>query len=53
MEVLPVLIPLALGMSGLAVAAFIWAVKQGQYEDVDRPPWEVLIDDLEEDSDRR
>ena len=28
-----------------AVGAFFWAVKSGQYDDLDSPPWRILMDD--------
>ena len=30
---------------GLAVAAFIWAVKRGQFDDLDTPALDILEDD--------
>ncbi|HKT85263.1 MAG TPA: cbb3-type cytochrome oxidase assembly protein CcoS [Novosphingobium sp.] len=49
MTILGLLIPLALlmGMGGLA--AFFWAMKDGQFEDLDGAANRILIDD---DNDR-
>jgi cbb3-type cytochrome oxidase maturation protein len=45
MESLFILIPIALVFTGLAVAAFFWAVNTGQYEDLDRASRDILFDD--------
>ena len=45
MNVLYVLVPLALGLALAGVAAFRWAVRDGQFDDVDTPALRVLIDD--------
>lgn len=42
---LAVLIPLALGMGGLGLAAFFWAMKSGQYDDMDGAAHRVLLED--------
>ena len=46
---LSILIPvaLALGLSGLA--AFFWAMKSGQFEDLDGAGMRILIDDDDDD----
>ncbi len=49
MNVLYILVPLALALALCGVAAFRWAVRDGQFDDVDTPPLRILIDD--EDSD--
>lgn len=36
---------LALGGAGLAVAAFVWAVRGGQLDDLDTPPRRMLLDE--------
>ncbi|MBK5959093.1 cbb3-type cytochrome oxidase assembly protein CcoS [Rhodoplanes elegans] len=45
MEVLVYLVPLALllGLSGLA--AFLWSLKSGQYDDLDGAAWRAIQDD--------
>ena len=47
MEILYLLIPLAVVLVGLAVAALLWAVKTGQYEDMEGPAYRILMDDDE------
>lgn len=50
MNILLVLIPLALFLGLLGLAAFIWTLKSGQYDDLDGAARRILIDD-EEDAD--
>lgn len=45
MEILYLLIPLALILVGLIVAAFMWAVHSGQFEDLEGPAHSILMDD--------
>jgi cbb3-type cytochrome oxidase maturation protein len=45
MNILLALIPISLLLLGAAVWAFVWAVKRGQYDDLDTPPLDILIDD--------
>jgi len=45
MNVLFVLVPLALLIAGIAVALFIWAVRSGQYDDLDTPAVRILFDE--------
>jgi cbb3-type cytochrome oxidase maturation protein len=45
MSVLFVVVPLALLASGAAVAAFIWAVRRGQLDDLTTPAHRMLEDD--------
>jgi len=45
MNILYVLIPLAVVLFGIAVVAFIWAVGNGQYDDLESPAWRILLDD--------
>lgn len=47
MRILLILIPLSLLVLGIAVWAFFWAVRSGQFEDMDAPAWRVLLDDDE------
>ncbi len=39
------LIPIALGMGLLGLAAFFWSMKDGQYEDMDGAANRILIDE--------
>ena len=45
MDSLLILIPIALLFTGIAVAAFFWAVNTGQYDDLDRAARDILFDD--------
>lgn len=45
MSVLLFLIPLALGMGALGLAAFLWALRSGQFEDLDGAAERILLDD--------
>ena len=45
MNILLMLIPLSLGLLVAAVAAFVWAVKRGQFDDLDTPALDILEDD--------
>lgn len=47
MEILFVLIPLSLILLGIAVWAFFWAVKSGQFDDLDSPAYRILLDEDE------
>jgi cbb3-type cytochrome oxidase maturation protein len=49
MNGLLILIPVALFLGGLGLAAFLWALKSGQFEDLDGAALRVLIDDEDED----
>ncbi len=50
MAILYVLIPLGLLLLGLAVWALFWAIKSGQYEDLEGPAFRILMDDDERPS---
>lgn len=39
------LIPLALGMGLLGLLAFLWSMREGQYDDMDGAASRILIDD--------
>ena len=45
MSSLLLLIPISLVLLGVAVAAFVWAVKRGQFDDLDTPAIDILLDD--------
>jgi cbb3-type cytochrome oxidase maturation protein len=45
MSVLFILIPLSIVIAAGFLAAFIWAVRSGQYEDTCTPSMRVLFDD--------
>jgi cbb3-type cytochrome oxidase maturation protein len=46
MNMLSVLIPVALGLGALGLAAFIWSLSNGQYEDLDGAAERILDDDV-------
>ena len=39
------LIPIALALGGLGLAAFIWALRNGQFDDLDGAASRILFDD--------
>jgi cbb3-type cytochrome oxidase maturation protein len=43
------LIPIALFMGGVGLAAFIWALKSGQYDDLEGDAARILNDDEDDD----
>lgn len=45
MNMLLYLIPIALSFGGLALLAFLWALRAGQYDDLDGAAARVLLDD--------
>ena len=45
MEVIFIVLPLAIIMAGVALAAFFWAVHRGQFDDLDTPRYRVLFDE--------
>jgi cbb3-type cytochrome oxidase maturation protein len=40
--ILLLLVPLSVVLLGAALAAFAWAVRSGQFDDLDTPPIEML-----------
>ena len=50
MQVIFIVLPLAILLAGVAVAAFLWAVRGGQYDDFDAPPLRVLFEDDDGDA---
>jgi cbb3-type cytochrome oxidase maturation protein len=48
MTVLLFLIPIALCLGGLGLAAFLWALKSGQYDDMEGAANRILFDDPED-----
>jgi cbb3-type cytochrome oxidase maturation protein len=45
MSILYVLVPIGLLLFGAAVAAFFWATRRGQFDDLESPGWRILMDD--------
>ena len=50
MAILLALIPISLLLLGLAVWAFLWAVRAGQYDDLDSPAIDILRKDSDDAS---
>ncbi len=46
MDILFVILPLALLIAAIAVAAFVWAARSGQFDDLDTPGRRMLLDDI-------
>jgi cbb3-type cytochrome oxidase maturation protein len=46
MDSLYLLIPIALIFAALILWMLIWAVNNGQYEDLDKDEWQAMHDDL-------
>lgn len=53
MSIVYIVLPLALLIAAAAVAAFIWAARSGQFDDLDTPGLRVLFDDEDEDVARK
>ena len=60
MSMLYVLIPLAILLLAFAVWALVWAIRTGQFDDLESHGWSVVLDDdqkppgdPEEDSERK
>lgn len=47
MEILYILIPLAIVLALLMAAVYLWAVKSGQFDDLEGPAHSILMDDEE------
>lgn len=47
MSVLYLVVPLAIVLAGAAVAAFLWAVRRGQFDDLQTPAIRAIQDDIE------
>lgn len=52
MTALAWLIPAALFLGGIGLAAFLWALNSGQFDDLDGAAWRAL-DDSQPDDDHR
>jgi cbb3-type cytochrome oxidase maturation protein len=49
MNILLVLIPLSLLLLLAILGAFVWAVRNGQFDDMDTPPLDILSERQEDD----
>lgn len=47
MSIIFIVLPLALFVVGVALWAYVWAVKRGQFDDLDTPAVRMLHDDGE------
>lgn len=45
MSILYVLIPLAVMLLAIAIWALLWAIKNGQFDDLESHGWSVVLDD--------
>ena len=45
MSVVFIILHVAILMAAAAVAAFLWSVNHGQFDDVDTPPYRAIVDD--------
>ena len=45
MDALILLIPFSLALGGAALAAFLWTMRSGQYEDLDAAAYRILFDE--------
>lgn len=45
MDILFLLIPISLIIMGIAVWVFLWAIRSGQFEDLEGPAHRILMDD--------
>ena len=50
MEILYLLIPLSLVLVGVIVWVFVWAIQSGQFDDLEGPAHQILMDDDSPDS---
>ena len=48
MYILLALIPISLLLLGLAIWAFLWAVRRGQFDDLDTPAIDILAEDAKD-----
>ena len=53
MEVIKILIPMAIIMGIVFVGFFIWSTKTGQFDDLDTPSKRMLLDDENENSNKK
>ena len=45
MRILLLLVPISLVLLGAAIWAFVWAVRRGQFDDLDTPALDILRED--------
>ena len=49
MEIIYLLVPLAVVLLVVVIAALFWAVRSGQFDDLEGPAYSILMDDDEDD----
>ncbi|WP_353573352.1 cbb3-type cytochrome oxidase assembly protein CcoS, partial [Candidatus Albibeggiatoa sp. nov. BB20] len=49
MEILFLLIPISLLIIGIIVWMFLWAIRSGQFDDLEGPAHQILMDDDDAD----
>lgn len=47
MQLVYIILPFALLLAGIALAAFVWSARTGQFDDLETPGHRVLFDDTE------
>jgi cbb3-type cytochrome oxidase maturation protein len=45
MNVLVYLVPLAIALGGFGLAAFLWSIRHGQFDDLEGAAWRAISDD--------
>ena len=45
MNIVFVLVPVTLVLVGIGLWGFFWAVRSGQFDELDVASWEILVDD--------
>lgn len=45
MNILVILIPVSLVLGGIGLVAFLWSLRNDQYEDLDGDAWRILSED--------
>jgi cbb3-type cytochrome oxidase maturation protein len=53
MEIIRLLLPIALVIAGGFLAAYIWAVRTGQFDDTTTPAYRILIEEEPEEGKRK
>jgi cbb3-type cytochrome oxidase maturation protein len=48
MGIILLLLPASVLLAAIALAAYIWATRSGQFDDLDTPPQRMLADDADE-----
>ena len=52
MEVLVFLVPLAITLGAIGLVAFLWSLRNGQYDDLDGAAWRAIAEDDPTESSR-